>query len=98
MSEELKALKLDYSCPPGDTLLEVLEERELAVSQVALDAGLSEQVIVRLLSGTEQLSPEIAAGLERGLGIPAQFWLNLESHWRSFLMRDADRVRRRKTA
>ena len=37
------------------------------------------EVLDKLLNGTLCLSPEIASSLERFLGIPASFWLSLQS-------------------
>ena len=41
--------------------------------------GLEEFELDKLLNGTLCLSPEIASSLERFLGIPASFWLSLQS-------------------
>ena len=64
---------------PGCILKEELEARSLPISDFAHKIGLEEFELDKLLNGTLCLSPEIASSLERFLGIPASFWLSLQS-------------------
>ena len=64
---------------PGCILKEELEARSLPISDFAHKIGLEEFDLDKLLNGTLCLSPEIASSLERFLGIPASFWLSLQS-------------------
>ena len=64
---------------PGCILKEELEARSLPISGFAHKIGLEEFELDKLLNGTLCLSPEIAFSLERFLGIPASFWLSLQS-------------------
>lgn len=64
---------------PGCILKEELEARSLPISDFAHKIGLEEFELDKLLNGTLCLSPEIASSLERILGIPASFWLSLQS-------------------
>lgn len=91
---QLYPLKPDYSCPPGETLLEMLEDRQMAVSTLSALSGLSEQDVVGLLAGNVKLTESMAAALEQALGISSGTWLRLEKHWRDYLARDAARVRK----
>ena len=58
---------------PGCILKEELEARSLPISDFAHKIGLEEFELDKLLS------PEIASSLERFWGIPASFWLSLQS-------------------
>lgn len=65
------------------TMEEQITDRQvlLGVTQkfFAHKIGLEEFELDKLLNGTLCLSPEIASSLERFLGIPASFWLSLQS-------------------
>ena len=64
---------------PGCILKEELEARSLPISDFAHKIGLEEFELDKLLNGALCLSPEIASSLERFWGIPASFWLSLQS-------------------
>lgn len=65
--------------PPGSTLLEVLEDRAMTQSDLALRTGLSAKHINQIVKGTASISPETTILLERATGVPAPVWTNLES-------------------
>jgi addiction module HigA family antidote len=73
--------------PPGETLLETLQERAITVEELAAKMESSERAIASLISGNAPLTPEIALQLEQFLGIPAHFWNNRERHYRDSLAR-----------
>jgi HTH-type transcriptional regulator/antitoxin HigA len=91
--EELFEYNPDTAFPPGATLMDVLEERGLAVSEVARLSGLSEQQLLRLFTGSDEVTEEAAAGLAQALDIPAKFWLRLEAQYREWLAEDQRRLR-----
>ena len=72
---------------PGCILKEELEVRSLPISDFAHKIGLEEFELDKLLNGTLCLSPEIASSLERFWGIPASFWLSLQSAYEEDLDR-----------
>ncbi|MDQ0851353.1 HTH-type transcriptional regulator/antitoxin HigA [Arthrobacter sp. B3I9] len=65
--------------PPGSTLLEVLDERAMTQSDLAIRTGLSAKHINQIVKGTASISPETTILLERATGVPASMWTNLES-------------------
>lgn len=77
----------NFVSPPGETLLETLQEREIPVQELAAKMGISEVAIASLISGNSPITPEIALQLGQILGIPADFWHNRERHYREFLAR-----------
>jgi HTH-type transcriptional regulator / antitoxin HigA len=87
------ALEYDPSLvyTPGETLLELLEERNLPLSELAQLSGISETTLVQIARGSLCITEELAHGLESGTQVPASFWLNLERHYREYLQH-AERI------
>ncbi|MGH3251711.1 MAG: helix-turn-helix domain-containing protein [Trebonia sp.] len=77
----------DYAVAPGETLLELLEERGMSQRDLARRSGLSPKHVNRLLHGLVPLSPDVAVRLERVTGAPAHFWNAREANYRSDLER-----------
>ncbi|AFY81264.1 helix-turn-helix transcriptional regulator [Oscillatoria acuminata] len=77
----------NFVSPPGETLLETLQEREILVEELAAKMGISKVAIASLISGNTPITPEISLQLEQFLGIPAHFWKNRERHYREFVAR-----------
>ncbi len=77
----------DVVAPPGDTLLEVLEDRQMSAADLAVSTAESPDLIKRILQGRASISLETAKRLESVLGVPASFWRNLEQNYRSYLAR-----------
>ena len=75
---------------PGATIKEQLKDRGMCQKEFASRMGVSEKYIGQLIHGDIRLTPDIADELEMVLGIPAQFWLNLESIYRKKLMNIKD--------
>ncbi len=75
-------MKPDWISPPGDTILDLLEERGWAFAYFAERLGLSLDCVSGLLDGTVRITEGIAIKLESTLGSTAQFWLNRESQYR----------------
>ena len=74
--------KTTIAIPPGATIKEQLEDRELSQKEFAARMGMSEKHISNLIRGSVRLTPEVAMRLEMVLGIPARFWNNLEAIYR----------------
>ncbi len=71
--------------PPGATIKEQLEDRGMSQKEFASRMGMSEKHISRLINGEVQLTSEVAYRLEMVLGLPANFWSNLEAIYRDKL-------------
>lgn len=72
--------------PPGATIKEQLDDRGMSQKEFASCIGMSEEHISRLIDGDTQLTPDVAYKLEMVLGVPAQFWINLEHIYREKLI------------
>ena len=71
--------------PPGATIKEQLVDRGMNQKEFADRMGMSQKHISHLINGEVQLTPDMALRLEMVLGIPAQFWNNLEAIYREKL-------------
>lgn len=81
----------DEVSPPGETLLEALEERGISQADLAERTGRPRKTINEIIKGKTAITPETALQLERVLGIPAHFWNNRERQYREFLARRQER-------
>lgn len=72
----------DYRVAPGETILEVLEDRGVTIKELASKLILTEEETNFLLKGEKALSPDIANVLEELFEVPVSFWLNLEKFYR----------------
>jgi addiction module HigA family antidote len=73
--------------PPGDILLEALDERGMSQSELARRTDRPTKTINEIVKGKAAITPETAIQLERVLGISARFWTGLEATFRDHLAR-----------
>lgn len=73
--------------PPGETIKEQLVERGMKQKEFAVRMGMSEKHTSKLINGEVQLTVEMARKLEMVLGVPTQFWCNLESVYREDIIK-----------
>lgn len=85
--------KPDYAIPPGATLRELLDERGISQSDLALRTGMAEKTISQIVNGVAPLTYETAEKLEIVLGVPARFWNTRELHYREALSRVEESAR-----
>lgn len=90
MTSPANEYRPDYVSPPGDTLAELLEEREMSQAELADRTGRPKKTINEIIQGKTAITPETALQLERVLGVPASFWLKREQQYREFLARQDD--------
>lgn len=80
--------------PPGETIKEQLEDRNISMKEFTRRMGVSEKFIADLLEGDVALTESVAAKLEGVFGIPSQFWNNLEGIYRADLEKANEENRR----
>jgi len=73
--------------PPGWTLAEMLEERDLKQRELAVRIGVSPKHISNVVTGDADISPELALALEKALGAPARFWLARDARYQEYRAR-----------
>lgn len=72
----------DLAIPPGEVLEEELEVRGMTQEELADKMGCSPRMVDEIVRAERAITPEIAAGLGKALGIETQFWTNFEEHYR----------------
>ena len=77
----------DWVSPPGDTILDLIEERSWTQAELARRLGYTEKHISQLINGKTPLTDEAALRLERMLGSNAGFWLAREAKYREHCAR-----------
>ena len=77
----------DWVSVPGETILDMLEERGWSQSELAERTGYTLIHISQLIEGNASITDEIALKLERALGSTAGFWLHREAQYRELINR-----------
>ena len=74
-------LSPDLIIHPGETLAEILEDREMSQKELAVRTGMTEKHISTVVKGQKNVSIAFAKKLEYALGIDASFWINLQANY-----------------
>lgn len=93
MPTKKSMLYSDLPIPPGETLAEEIEARDMTQKELATQMNRPPQVINEIIRAKKAITPETALDLERVLGVSAQFWLNLEARYQLTLARNKQRGR-----
>ena len=72
----------DLAIPPGETLADEIAARSMSQTELAARLGRPVQVVNEIIHGKKAITDNTALGLEKVLGIPAAFWVNLEQNYR----------------
>ena len=75
----------DWVSPPGDTIADLLEERDWTQTQLAERLGFTEKHVSQMINGKASIGEETAVKLANVLGSTAEFWLNREAQYRARL-------------
>ena len=77
----------DLPVSPGSVLKEEIECRGMSPNELASLMCEPIQVINEIILGQRAITQTTATGIQTALGISAQFWLNLETAYRTTLAR-----------
>lgn len=72
----------DWVSPPGETLEDIMEEKELTTDVVMSRLGLSIEQVDNLLTGDLAIDAELALKLADRIGGTVDFWLRREALYR----------------
>lgn len=72
----------DYSCPPGDTILDIL------IGQFADELLVTQDYAEKLIRADIEIDEELAEKLASHLGSTPQFWLEREKQYRDALVKN----------
>ena len=87
MVDQKRNIQSDWISSPGDTISDLMEERDWNQVELAKRLGFSTKYLNLLIGGNVPLSEDTALRLERVLGSTTRFWLNLETIYRERLTR-----------
>lgn len=91
MTKAVATFSPDWVSPPGDTILDMLEDRGWKQTELARRTGYTTKHISLLINGKATITDETAIKLERVIGSTAHFWLAREAQYREGLVRIAER-------
>jgi plasmid maintenance system antidote protein VapI len=80
----------DWVSPPGETIVSILEERELTIEQFAYQIGRSASVAQKILDGSQAIDVDLARQLARAIGASESFWMAREHDYRASLAAPED--------
>jgi HTH-type transcriptional regulator/antitoxin HigA len=86
MTEQELSFTPDWVSPPGDTIIDALEERDWTQSQFAERIGYTEKHVSLLINAKVPITEESAQKLSRVIGSTPEFWLRREAQYRAQLI------------
>ena len=69
--------------PPGEYIMDELKERGWSREDLAELIESPVQLVNEIIAGQGAITPETAEGLSAAFGTSVQFWMNMESVYRS---------------
>ena len=87
MNGSLETFAPRWASPPGATLQDVLDERQMTFAQLATRLQVSPQVLDGLLSGATPITVGLARRLAEAVGATVEFWLVRDAQYREDLRR-----------
>ena len=80
---------------PGAILREdILKEMKLSITKAAESLRVSRKHLSEIINETTGISPEMAIRLEQGFGVDAQFWLDLQSKYDLWKLKNTRKIPR----
>lgn len=83
----------DWVSPPGETIADLLEEKDWSQAELSKRLGYTAKHVSQLINGKVPLTDDTALRLERVLGGSASFWMSREAHYQEQLARLVARER-----
>ncbi|MHB8170270.1 MAG: HigA family addiction module antitoxin [Thermincolia bacterium] len=81
MVEKMNGLSREFIIHPGETLKEMLEEREMMQRELAIRTDVTEKHVSNIVNCQKPISVSFAKKLEYALGVDASFWINLQANY-----------------
>lgn len=86
MAKKKTGISRDLIIHPGETIADILAERNISQKELATQTGVTCAYISSIISGKKGISPNFAMALEYALGVPKSFWLNLQSNYEAEIL------------
>lgn len=84
MNQEFKP---NYAVPPGETLQEMLEEKNWSVQDFSNISQIPTSDLEGILNSKVKIEEEVAFKLDKATGISRTFWLNLQKNYDATIQR-----------
>lgn len=81
VEHDARIFRPDYAIPPGETIREIIEDGGMSQAELARRLKRSPVNLNEIIQGNKSITPETALRLEAVLGVPAHFWINLQSQY-----------------
>ncbi|WP_322768500.1 ImmA/IrrE family metallo-endopeptidase [Frankia sp. Cr1] len=81
LDAETNELVPDWSIHPGTFLGTLLEKRAIRQSELAERTGLTTKHVNQIVNGVIGISGDVAVRLERVLGVPTRYWIQLDADY-----------------
>ena len=81
MAEKINGLSREFIIHPGETLKEILEDRNMSQRELAMRTGVKESHISKLVNCLKPISVSFAKKLEYAFSIDASFWISLQANY-----------------
>jgi HTH-type transcriptional regulator/antitoxin HigA len=75
---------------PGEHIQDLLDEKQMSQSHLALRLGMTPKAVNELIQGKTSLTPAMAQRLENVFRVPAHFWNNLALQYQEYLQRNEE--------
>ena len=85
----------DWVSPPGDTIADILEEKDWTQVELAERLQNTPKFVSQLINGKAPITEDTAVRLSRVLGSTEKFWLNREANYRAQLAQIEEKTRSR---
>ena len=92
MAEFAAQFEPKWISPPGDTILDLLQERGWPQTEFAERTGYTAKHVSLLINGKASITEDTALRLERVLGGTAGFWLSREAKYREVIARQSEQA------
>lgn len=83
----------DVAVPPGETIRDMLRDMGMTQAELAVRMNRPANKVNEIIQGKRQITVETALELELTLGLPANFWINLEKNYQLAKARIAEESR-----
>ena len=81
MATKKTGISPDLLIHPGETIADVLADKDITQAELAVLAGVTPAYINQVINGKRNISTKFAFALEYALGISKSFWLNLQANY-----------------
>ena len=86
MATKTIGISHDLIIHPGETIGDILVEREISQAELAARTGVTPAYVCNVIAGKKDISAKFAFALEYALGVSKTFWMNLQANYDAELL------------